>query len=567
MADYGIYKKPLYYVRPITDLRDMVKGSSELYGEKPAFFEKRDGEYQPISYHQYWEDIKALGTKFKDMGLGGEKIAVVGEASYHWALTYLAVLCGGDVIVPLDKELPKEELKNLIDIANVKMIVYSEKVKTIDNDINVEHKIKMGAELDALIEEGRVLLENGDTDYIDAEIDVDKMSILLFTSGTTGMAKGVMHSHRTICANLMAMPTMVQLRKDDVFLSVLPIHHTYECTCGFLCPIHNGCSIAFSEGLRHIPKNLKESKATIVLGVPLLLETMYRKINKTIDSTGKRGTVEKALKISGALSKVGIDVRRKLFKTIHDNFGGRLRLFISGAAAIDPEAAKGLRDLGFAVLQGYGLTECAPIATLNRDILFKDDSAGLPLPGNEIMIENPNEEGVGEILIKGPNLMLGYYEAPELTAEAIVDGWYHSGDLGYIDEDSFLHITGRKKDVIITKNGKNVFPEEIESYLNRSPFIDESMVMGVEKGDDIAIRAQIIIADEEVEAELGKEYAEEQVIALIKGEITKVNEMLQGYKRVTSFSIRKRPFEKTTTHKIKRFKQENLSEEGNISSK
>ncbi len=567
MADYGIYKKPLYYVRPITDLRDMIKGSSELYGEKPAFYEKRDGEYKPISYAQYWDDIKALGTKIKDMGLSGEKIAVIGEACYHWALTYLAVLCGGDIIVPLDKELPKEELKNLIEIANVKMIVYSEKVKTIDDDIKIEHKVKMGAELEALVEEGRVLLENGDNAYIDAEIDVEKMSILLFTSGTTGMAKGVMHSHKTICANLMSMPSMVRLREDDIFLSVLPIHHTYECTCGFLCPLHNGCAIAYSEGLRHIPKNLKEAKATIVLGVPLLLETMYRKINKTIDSTGKRGVVEKALKISNAASKVGIDLRRKLFKSIHDNFGGRLRLFISGAAAIDPEAAKGLREFGFAVLQGYGLTECAPIATLNRDIHFKDDSAGLPLPGDEIKIENPNEEGVGEILIKGPNLMLGYYNAPELTAEAIVDGWYHSGDLGYIDEESFLHITGRKKDVIITKNGKNVFPEEIESYINRSPYISESMVMGIKKGDDIAIRAQIIIAEDEVSARLGKDYTEESLIALIKGEITNVNETLQGYKRVTSFSIRKRPFEKTTTHKIKRFKNENISEEGNISSK
>ena len=567
MADYGIYKKPLYYVRPITDLRDMVKGSAELYGEKAAFMEKRDGKYQPISYNQYWEDIKAFGTKIKDMGLAGERIAVIGEASYHWALTYLTVLCGGDVIVPLDKELPKEELKNLIEIANVKMIVYSEKVKTIDDDIEVEHKVKMGAELEALVEEGRVLLENGDNTYVDAEIDVEKMSILLFTSGTTGMAKGVMHSHKTICANLMAMPTMVQLKTDDVFLSVLPIHHTYECTCGFLCPIHNGCTIAFSEGLRHIPKNLKEAKATIVLGVPLLLETMYRKINKTIENGGKRKTVDTALKITGFASKIGIDLRRKLFKQIHESFGGKLRLFISGAAAIDPEAAKGLRDLGFAVLQGYGLTECAPIATLNRDIHFKDDSAGLPLPGDEIKIENPNEEGVGEILIKGPNLMLGYYNAPELTTEAIVDGWYHSGDLGYIDEESFLHITGRKKDVIITKNGKNVFPEEIESYINRSPYVSESMVMGIEKGDDIAIRAQVIIADEEVEAKLGKDYSEESLIALIKGEITNVNETLQGYKRVTSFSIRKRPFEKTTTHKIKRFKEENLSEEGNISSK
>ena len=567
MADYGVYKKPLNKVRPITDLRDMVRGSSEIYGDSTAFLEKRDGVYQPISFNRFWEDIKALGTKLMDMGLHGQKIAVVGEASYNWAVTYLAVVCGVGVIVPLDKELPKEELINLINIAGVKMIVHSPKVKSIDEDVHVEHKVQMGPQLEALIEEGRVLLENGDRAFVDAEFDTEALAVLLFTSGTTGMAKGVMHSHRTICTNLMSMPTMVKLRTDDVFLSVLPIHHTYECTCGFLCPIHNGCTVAFSEGLRHIVKNLKETHATIMLGVPLLIETMYRNINKTIDKNDMRDKVNMGLKITGAASKVGIDLRKKVFKQIHDNLGGHVRLLISGAAAIDPEVAKGLRAFGIKVIQGYGLTECAPIATLNRDILFKDDSAGLPLPGVEVKIENPNEEGMGEIIIKGGNVMMGYYQAPELTAQAVVDGWYHSGDLGYIDEDGFLHITGRKKDVIITKNGKNVFPEEIESYLNRSPYIAESFVMSKEKGTDLSICAQIIIADDEVEARLGKDYPREQVIALIKEEITKVNDTLQGYKRVTSFSIRTRPFEKTTTHKIKRFKAENISEEGNINGK
>ena len=567
MSDYGIYKYPLYETRPIKDLRDMLRGSCEIYADKAAFYEKHDGEYKAIKYKQYLEDVNALGTKLMDMGLKGERIAVIGEASYNWAVSYMAVVCGVGVIVPLDKELPKEEIINLINVSGVKMIIYSPKVKTIDDDIKVQYKVPMGPELDALMEEGRVLLENGDRAYLDTEIDVDAMSILLFTSGTTGMAKGVMHSHRTICVNLKAMPTMFVVHPDDIFLSVLPIHHTYECTCGFLCMIYMGASIAYCEGLRHIVKNLKESKATVMLGVPLLFESIYKNIYKNIDKQGKRKTVEKAIKISNAAKKVGIDLTRVLFKEIHNGLGGHLRFFISGAAAIDPAVAKGFRDFGINLIQGYGLTECAPIAALNRDKYFKDDAAGLPLPGVEIKTVDVNNEGIGEILIKGGNVMLGYYENPQLTAEAITDGWYHSGDLGYIDEDGFVHITGRKKDVIVTKNGKNIFPEELESYLSRSEFIDDSLVMGKERGGDTIIAAQIVPNYSEVEAKLGKDYTQEQLVELIKDEITKVNNMVQGYKHILSFSIRLRPFAKTTTHKIQRFKDENISEEGNIQGK
>ncbi len=567
MSDYGIYKKPLYETRPITDVRDMLRSSCEIYSEKTLFLEKKDGEYAPTTYKQYLSDVNALGTKLIDMGLKGQKIAVVGPACYHWALSYMAVLCGVGVIVPLDKELPKEEIVNLIEVADVKMIIYSDKVKTIDDDIKVEHKVKMGMELEALVEEGRVLLENGDTSYITAEIDPEEMAVLLFTSGTTGMAKGVMHSHRTLCTNLHAMPKMFRIYEEDIFLSVLPIHHTYECTCGFLCPIYLGCTIAYCEGLRHIVKNLKETKASIMLGVPLLFETMYKNINKQIDKGGKRELVNKALKISGAAKKVGINLTKILFKDVHAALGGGIRAFISGAAAIDPEVAEGFRAFGINLVQGYGLTECAPIAALNRDFYFRDDAAGLPLPGVEIKIDNPNEEGVGEILIKGGNVMMGYYNAPELTAEAIVDGWYHSGDLGYMDENSFVYITGRMKDVIVTKNGKNIFPAELESYLGRSNYISESLVFGKEKNNDLAVCAQVIPNYEEVEALLGKDYTEQQLIALIKEEIKKVNEIVQDYKRVVSFSIRIRPFDKTTTQKIKRFKTENISEEGNIEGK
>ncbi len=560
----GIYKKPLYETHEITDLRDMIRKSSEMYAERNAFLVKRNGKYEPVTYMQYMADINALGTKLVDMGLKGEKIAVVGEASYAWAVTYLAVVCGVGVIVPLDKELPKEEIDNLINIANVKMIIHSPKVKTIDKDTKVDYKVSMGEELDALIEDGKRLLKEGNRNFLDAVIDPEEMQILLFTSGTTGMAKGVMHNHRTICTNLMSMVTMFRLYPEDVFLSVLPIHHTYECTCGFLCPIYKGCTVAHCEGLKYIVQNLKETKATMVLGVPLMFEKMWRTINKNIDKNGMRKKVNLAMKIAKAAGAVGIDIKRKLFKQIHDNFGGNIRTFISGAAAIDPKVAEGFRSIGIQLIQGYGLTECAPIGALNRDIYSKDAAAGLPLPGVEIKIDNPNEEGIGEVLIKGGNVMMGYYEAPELTAEAIVDGWYHTGDLGYLDKDSFLHLTGRMKNVIITKNGKNVFPEEIETYLGRSRFVEDSLVQSKEKGDDILIYAQIMPNYPEVEAELGEGYTEEQLVALIRAEVEKANELTQSYKRVTKFSIRVRPFEKTTTHKIQRFKPENISDEGNI---
>ncbi len=564
MDNLSIYKKPLYEARKITDLRDMIRSSCEIYADTVAFLVKKDGVYSPIKYKQYMEDINALGTKLIDMGLKGARIAVVGEASYSWAVTYLAVVCGVGVVVPLDKELPQEEMENLIDIADVKMIIYSPNVKTITDDVKVQYKVPMGEEFDKLVEEGRELLKNGDTRYLDATIDAEELSILLFTSGTTGMAKGVMHNHRTICVNLQSMVTMFYVGPGDVFLSVLPIHHTYECTCGFLCAIYRGCTIAHCEGLKHIVNNLKESKATVVLGVPLLFEKMYNTINKTIDKNGMRKKVNFAIKLSNFLKIFGIDITKKLFKQIHDNFGGNLRVFISGAAGIDPKIPKGFRNFGIQMIQGYGLTECAPIAALNRDILYKDDAAGLPLPGVELKIDNPNAEGVGEVLIKGKNVMLGYYNAPDLTADAIVDGWYHSGDLGYIDNDSFLHITGRMKSVIITKNGKNVFPEELEAYLGRSKYIEESLILGKENADDVVISAQIIPNYAEIEAEFGKDYTQDELVGVIKEEIAKVNDIVQGYKRIVKFSIRLRPFEKTTTQKIQRFKAENISEEGNI---
>lgn len=380
------------------------------------------------------------------------------------------------------------------------------------------------------------------------------MSILLFTSGTTETAKAVMLSHKNIAENLMGMCSMLYIDEKDTFLSVLPIHHTYECTCGFLCQIYRGCTVAYCEGLRHIVKNLKESKATMMLGVPLIFESMYRQImNQAIKSKGEK-KIKFAIKLCNILSKIGIDIRKKIFKQIHEALGGHIRLFISGAAGIDPQIAKGFRELGISLVQGYGLTECAPIVALNRDIYYKDEAAGLPLPDLQVEIDNPDEDGIGEIKCKGSSVMLGYYENPEATAEAIRDGWFYTGDSGFFDEDGFLHITGRKKNVIITGNGKNVFPEEIETLLNRSPYIKESLVYGKGQSDgDTVICAKIVPDIDKIKDDKENNLIpDESVEKIIEKEVKDVNKTLISYKHIKEFTVQEEEFIKTTTKKIKR---------------
>jgi len=411
---------PLYEVRPINNLREMLKGSVELYGDKPAFlYKKKEGDnYLPITYRQYGDDVDAFGTALVNLGLKGKRIAVISETRYEWVLSYMATVNGTGIIVPLDKELPENEIKSLLIRSKASAIIFSKKKKeqilNIASEIDfVEYYINMDSEEDEgnflsfhkLLQKGYDLLKNGDTSFTSSEIDNEAMNMLLFTSATTDVSKAVMLSHKNITSNLMAMCSMLYIDDKDVFLSVLPIHHTYECTCGFLCPIYRGATVAFCEGLRHIQKNLQECGATIMLGVPLIFEAMYRRIQEQISKNPKlKRKVKFALKLSNILKKMNIDISRKLFAPIHQNFGGKIRIFISGAAAIDPLVAKGFRDFGIHFVQGYGLTECSPILALNRDVDFKDDAAGLPLPNLEVKIHNPNNEGVGEIIAKGPSV-------------------------------------------------------------------------------------------------------------------------------------------------------------------
>ena len=405
----------------------------------------------------------------------------------------------------------------------------------------------------------------GDRQYLDAEVIADEMAVLLYTSGTTGLSKGVMLSNTNLAYNLMAAPTILKVNPWDIFFSVLPVHHTYECTCDFLMPLYKGASIAFCEGLRYITQNLEEVKPTMILGVPALIETLYKKIMKNVKKQGKDKTLARLLKANRKTKKLGLDISKPFTKQILDVFGGRMRVIISGGAAIDPEILQFFNDIGIIGVQGYGLTECSPMAALNPDVEkdMRNAAAGHLLPGMEVKIEDPDEDGVGEICFRGDNVMMGYYNNEAATNDVLRDGWFYSGDLGYVDEQNFVYITGRKKNVIITKNGKNVFPEEIEYYLSRIPYIAESMVWGDENDEgtnDTSIVATIVTDAEELEEALGAGYTDEQVKDLLWKEIDKVNEELPLFKRVKKINVRTEEFEKNTSKKIKRFVDSNKEE-------
>lgn len=566
-------------VRPITDIKHMVETSAEIYANNIAFKvkDKVGGPYRGITFKEAKQDIDALGTALIDLGLKDKNISIVGDNRYEWAVSYLATVCGTGVVVPLDKELSSTELEQLIIEAEVECIIYSQKFDKIFKEIksrgksNLKYLINMDAEkgdgeilaYKELVSNGNRLIKSGNTKFLDAQIDREKMSIILFTSGTTGIAKGVMLSHANIVEDLMAVITLIHIDDKDCFFSVLPIHHTYECTCGFLVPFYRGASVAYCEGLKYIVKNLSEAQPTVFLGVPLIFESLYKKIWQNARKNGKDKALKKMIAINRKTKKIGIDIGNLFLKPIKELFGGKMRLIICGGAAIDPEILLSIQDFGINTLQGFGLTECAPICALNPDKGGKLDSAGYTPPGFQIKIHNPDPEtGIGEICAKGPNVMLGYYKNQKATEEVIRDGWFHTGDLGYIDKEGFVYITGRLKNVIITKNGKNVYPEELEYYLGKIPYVEESLVWGKdsEETGETLIFASILTDPEGVEEALGKGYADQQVFDLLWKEIDRINDELPFFKRIKKIDIRKEEFEKTTGKKIKRFVDSNKSQ-------
>ncbi len=563
--------------RPITDIKHMIETSADLYGDNVAFMQKfeKDAPYTAITYKQALADVNGLGTALINRGLKGKRVAVIGETCYQWESSYLAVLCGTGVVVPLDKELGEQELKAQIINAEVSGVIFGGKFANLFREMKASGDTKLEVLVDfdieaheeeilswkALVQEGKALVAQGDRQFLDAEIYGDEMSVILYTSGTTGIAKGVMLSHYNLASNLMSAPTILKVNPTDIFFSVLPVHHTYECTCAFLMPLYKGAAIAYCQGLKYITKNLEEVKPTMLLGVPVLIETLYKKIWKNVRAKGKEKMLKRLLTMNRKTKKMGVSISKPFTKEILEVFGGRMRVIISGGAAIDPEILQFFNDLDIVCVQGCGLTECSPMTALNPDV-EKDmrlASVGHLLPGMEVRIAEPDEDGVGEICYKGDNVMLGYYKNPEGTAEVMEDGWLHTGDLGYVDKENFIYITGRKKNVIITKNGKNVFPEELEYYLSAVPYISESMVWGdeVEDGNDMTIAATVTLDEEEISEALGEAFTEEDVKGLVWEAVDQINERLPYYKKIKKLHIRREDFEKTTGKKIKRFVDEN----------
>ena len=561
-------KKKLHKFHRITDLKDMINQSAKLYGDKAAF---RYKDKENISFNQFLEEINALGTKLINMGLSGKRIAVIGENRYEWCLAYMAVACGTGVVVPLDKQLPPNELEALIIRSGVEAIFYSSKydemMQKIKNSQTTDLRYYISMDLEKrsngvysqkeLVANGKELINKGNRKYLDAKINNEQMGFMLFTSGTTAMSKAVMLSHKNIATNLMDIATVLKLDEKDTLLSFLPLHHTFECTVGFLYPIYSGAAIAYCEGVRHIADNIKEYQITAMISVPALYENMYKRLMKNIERKGKLQEVEKLMKLTGALSKVRIDFRRKIFKEIHEGLGGHLRLLVNGAAALSPEVEKGFNSLGIKTVQGYGLTETSPVISAGTDFEQKVGSVGKVFPNVKLKIVNKDENGIGEIFVKGPTVMLGYYQNEEATKQVIDKGWFNTGDLGYVDKKGFLFLCGRKKSVIVLKNGKNVFPEEIETVINRIDGVKESFVYGKPEEDDeidLKICAKIVY-DKDIMNDVYGVQEESQIYEVLWEKIKEINKTMPAYKYVKEISITEEELIKTTTQKIKRHEE------------
>lgn len=574
-------KQKSYEATTYKTVKEIFLMAREKYSDNIFMLEKftSKGEFTEITYKQYSDDVIALGTALiNKYNLKDERIVIIGENTYNWYVSYMAVLCGVGLVVPVDKELPSNEIENVINRSRATAVIYSTKkketIKKVEDKLpEVKYFIQMNSSdelvgrnvgFNTILKQGKQMIKNKDNSFIDIQIDPEEFKVLIFTSGTTSNSKGVMISNKNLAQNVNAVSAYVPLKETDRFFSILPLHHTYESSIGYLLPVANGSSIVICEGLKHIVPNLKETKPTALLAVPLLVENLYKKINATIEKSGKDGIVNSMIHVTNALKGVGVDIKKKVFKEIYDNLGGNLNYIVSAAAPIDPKVGKWVQDIGINFLQGYGLTETAPIAALTPIYDPRVGSAGKAVICAELKIDNPNEKGEGEVLIKSETLMLGYYEDEEATKEAIEvndkgERWFHSGDIGYIDNDGFLYITGRIKNVIVTQNGKNIYPEEIELMLGNISEIKECMVYGKEQEGEkeLTITVKVIPNYDEIEAKHGKKLSEEQIYNIIWEEIKNVNRQLTSYKAIKKLEIKKDEFIKTTTMKIKRYAEIN----------
>ena len=556
----------------ISNFKELVK-KYESFGESIAFKFKKDGEITEITYKQFAEDIKKIAEKIIDLKV--ERVAIIGNNRYEWCVTYLGVVTAGKVIVPLDKALTEKEIEKLLKRSGADAVVYDEKYQNavdeaIKQGCDIKYKVCMDnvnkdgvLKFENALKDGEKIRQSGKSNYDNIEIKKDKMYIMLFTSGTTNEPKAVMLSQSNICENINAISEHVKLYPKDTLLSFLPIHHTFECTITFIYGTFSGSTIAFCEGLRYIADNLKEFKVTVFVAVPLVLETMYKKIQKGIADSGKKELIGKMKKLSHALLKCKIDIRKLLFKPILKQFDEYLRVVLYGAAPMDKLTIEGYNDLGIELVQGYGLTESSPVITAETDSRKKPGSIGLPLNNVQVKIDNPDKDGIGEIMAKGPNIMLGYYENEEATKKALEKGWLHTGDFGYIDNEGFVFITGRKSDIIVLRNGKNIYPQEIEFLINKLPYVEENMVYSREKTTtDTVLCAKIVYNKDNIVEHFGDKSIEEYK-KLIWKDIKEINKDLPTFKHIKEIIITDEPLEKTTTQKVKRYVEMKKIEKAN----
>jgi long-chain acyl-CoA synthetase len=560
-SDKGIY--PPYPSESISDIRDMFVRSTRKNAAKIALQYKKNGRWVPITYEELRADVELIACGLAGLRLQpvSGKLAIIGDNRPEWAVSYLAAACTGIVCVPIDKDLKETEVHNIICLSGAQALICDDKhmdmilaIKPKIPELGIVINMDETRSIDGIMSFSQLKIRgherraSGKNDFEERIVLPDQLLSILFTSGTMGNSKGVMLTHRNVACNLVDALKWVDLRSEDRFLSVLPIHHSYECTDGFLLALHLGATTSYAENLRRIAENMTETGTTAVLGVPILWHAIYKKIEAGMAEKGIR-KINAAKKLAAfAENTLGLNIRRLLFSKVHAKFGGHLRILISGGAAVDPSVAKGFRELGIVFLQGYGLTESAPIIAVNRNAAFRDDAAGLPLPSVEVKIAED-----GEILARGPNIMPGYYNNPDATRDALEDGWLHTGDLGFLDADGFLYIQGRKKSVIVTPAGKKIYPEEVEGEILKSPYVSECIVFGRaadNPGQEEEVEA-IVVPDREHPAFRG--IAAPDIERLLKKEVRDRCYKLASFKRITKITVRHEELEKTTTKKIKRY--------------
>ena len=556
-------------IQEFNNIKELIYNSAKIYENNIAFIVKhqegKNKTYENITYKMLLEQINALGTKLYDMELKNKRIAILGRNRYEWALGHLTSLLGGIVSIPLDKDLQIDELENSLIRSKADAIYFDEKyIEKIEeiksrNTTNVKQYICMSKmsgydDIHTLKEEGQKLLEKGNKEYISAKIDENAMNILLFTSGTTSKSKAVMLSQKNIASNVYAMQRVEDIRSTDSNLAFLPMHHIFGSTC-LIMMLSCGVRNSFPDGLRYVSQNLKEYEVSVFVGVPLLVEAIYNRVVKEIEKQGKTKLIKNAIQISNFLLKFHIDIRRKLFKQIIDQLGGKMRFVISGGAPLDPKIQKGFIDLGIDMVQGYGLTETSPVIAAENMYKSKTGSIGIPMENVTVEIVNKDDNGIGELRAKGPNVMLGYYENEEETKNVLKDGWFYTGDLGYIDKEGFIFITGRQKNMIVLKNGKKIFPEEIETLVNRIDLVEECMVFGmpdeVDK-NDVKLSVKVVYNKDEIKQKYG-DISLDEIRDIIWNRIkNEVNTTVPRYKHIMNMILTDKELIKTTTKKVKR---------------